>query len=125
MNDFYFPKEIENLISAKPYSVDSIGMSDSLVLIFDDMVLKIQSVSRCSENEHIMMDWLKNKVSVPECVFDITENGKNYLLMSKIKGKMSCEDEFMKNPRLLISTLRMQLMVFGKLIFRNVRSIIV
>ena len=26
----------------------------------------------------------------------IIENGKNYLLMSKITGKMSCEDEFMK-----------------------------
>lgn len=105
MENLYLPEKIRNAVYGKSYIADDIGMSDSSVLIFDDMVLKIQSVSRCSENEHIMMDWLKNKVSVPECVFDITENGKNYLLMSKIKGKMSCEDEFMKNPRLLISTL--------------------
>ena len=74
MKDFCIPEIINYLISGKPYIFDETGMSDSSVLIFDDMVLKIQSVSRCSENEHIMMDWLKNKVSVPECVFDITEN---------------------------------------------------
>ena len=105
MNDFYFPKEIEKIIGGKPYSVDSTGMSDSSVLIFDYMVLKIQPVSRWSENEHIMMDWLKNKVSVPECICNINENGKNYLLMSKISGKMSCDDEYMSNPNLLIPIL--------------------
>ena len=56
MNDFYFPKEIENLISAKPYSVDSIGMSDSSVLVFDDAVLKIQNDSVICKNESLMMN---------------------------------------------------------------------
>ena len=105
MNDSYFPEDIENLISGKPYSVDSIGMSDSSVLIFDDAVLKIQNDSVFARNEYLMMKWLENSVPVPECICNIIENGKNYLLMSKITGKMSCEDEFMKNPKLLISVL--------------------
>lgn len=100
-----YPKKILEYIDGKDFLTDKIGMSDSSVLIFDDMVLKIQPVSRWLENEHIMMDWLKNKISVPEIICNITENGKNYLLMSKISGKMSCEDEFMKNPKLLISIL--------------------
>ena len=105
MNDSYFPKDIEDLISGKPYSVDSIGMSDSSVLVFNDAVLKIQNDSVFVENEYLMMKWLENSVPVPECICNIIENGKNYLLMSKISGKMSCEDEFMKNPKLLISVL--------------------
>jgi len=105
MTDFYFPKDIENIIGGKPYSVDETGMSDSSVLIFDDSVLKIREDSEFIRNEHIMMKWLENKVSVPECVCNITENGKNYLLMSKISGKMSCEDEFLNEPGFLVSVL--------------------
>ena len=86
MENLYLPEKIRNAVYGKSYIADDIGMSDSSVLIFDDMVLKIQSVSRCSENEHIMMDWLKNKVSVPECVFDITENGKKLFINVKNKG---------------------------------------
>ncbi len=99
------PEKISSLIEKKDFTVDEIGMSDSSVLIFDDMVLKIQPVSKSYENEHLMMNWLKNKISVPECICNVTENGKNYLLMSKIGGKMSCEDEYMSDPNLLISVL--------------------
>lgn len=44
------------------------------------------------------MDWLENKVLSPKCLCDYSENGKNYLLMSKIPGKMSCDGEYMQNP---------------------------
>ena len=105
MENLYLPEKIRNAVYGKSYIADDIGMSDSSVLIFDDMVLKIQASEKHNENEHVMMKWLKDRISVPECICDITENGKNYLLMSKISGRMSCEDEFMKNPRLLIFTL--------------------
>ncbi len=105
MKDFYFPETIKNLIDGKPYFLDEIGKSDSFVLIFDDMVLKIQKDSPLVRNEHLMMKWLENKVSVPECIYNITENSKNYLLMSRVSGKMSCEDEFMNDPKLLLSIL--------------------
>ena len=37
-----FPLEIKNIIKDKPFSQDDVGLSDSQVLIFDDMVLKIE-----------------------------------------------------------------------------------
>lgn len=52
-----------------------------------------------------MMNWLEGKVPVPKIICYHTENGKNYLLMSKISGKMSCDDEFMKNPKQLVFVL--------------------
>ncbi|MBR2640474.1 MAG: aminoglycoside 3'-phosphotransferase [Oscillospiraceae bacterium] len=100
-----FPEKILNYIGGKDFVIDKIGMSDSSVLIFDDMVLKIQPENSFNKNEHLMMKWLKNKVSVPEIICNITENGRNYLLMSKIAGKMSCDDEFLKNPKQLVFVL--------------------
>ena len=100
-----FPKKILENIDGKDYFTDKIGMSDSSVLIFDDAVLKIQNDSSILKDESLMMDWLKNRISAPEIICNITESGKNYLLMSKINGKMSCDDEFMKNPKQLVFVL--------------------
>ncbi|MBR3963151.1 MAG: aminoglycoside 3'-phosphotransferase [Oscillospiraceae bacterium] len=100
-----FPEKILKYIDGKDFVTDNIGMSDSSVLIFDDMVLKIQPENSFNKNEHLMMKWLKNKVSVPEIYCNITENGRNYLLMSKIAGKMSCDDEFLKNSKQLVFVL--------------------
>lgn len=100
-----FPEKILKYIDGKDFVTDNIGMSDSSVLIFDDMVLKIQQENSFNKNEHLMMKWLKNKVSVPEIICNIIENGNNYLLMSKIAGKMSCDDEFLKNPKQLVFVL--------------------
>ena len=105
MKNFCIPEIINDLISGKSYVFDETGMSDSSVLIFDDMVLKIQKDSPFIRNEHLMMKWLENKVSVPECISNITENGVNYLLMSRISGKMACDDEFMNDSNLLFSVL--------------------
>ena len=105
MEDLYLPEEILNIVAGKKYYKDDIGMSDSSVLVFDDMVLKIRKDSQFVKNEKLMMSWLKNKISVPEIIFDCSENGFDYLLMSKISGKMSCDDEFMNDPCFLVSVL--------------------
>ena len=113
MKDFCFPDEIKEYIGSKTYFVDKTGMSGSFVLIFDDMVLKIQKDSEFVRNEHIMMNWLKNKVPVPECICNITQNGINYLLMSRIAGKMSCEERFMNDPSFLVSVLALFFSLFS------------
>ncbi len=105
MKNFDLPKKILDFVDGKQFVFDDIGMSDSSVLIFDDLVLKIRNESDIIKNEHRMMDWLENKVFAPKCICDYSENGKNYLLMSKISGKMSCDDEYMQCPGFLISTL--------------------
>ncbi|MBO5825866.1 MAG: hypothetical protein J6R03_04505, partial [Treponema sp.] len=44
-----FPEQIKQIIKDKPYTQDNIGMTDSQVLIFDDMVLKIEKRSEWKE----------------------------------------------------------------------------
>lgn len=105
MKDFYLPEQIKNIIGNRSFSLDDTGMSDSSVFIFDDMVLKIQKDSAFVKNEHAMMNWFENKEFVPKCLYNHTENGINYLLMSKISGKMACDEEFMLFPSLLIDNL--------------------
>ena len=102
MNDFYLPQKILDYVAGEPFVMDDIGMSDSSVLIFDSMVLKITKDFGNELNEHIMMNWLVGKVPVPKIICYHTENGLNYLLMSKTEGKMSCDDEFMRDPNLLM-----------------------
>ena len=66
MKDVFLPDKIKEIIGDRKFLLDGIGMSDSSVLIFDDMVLKIQPCSKWTENEHVMINWLKNKVLAPE-----------------------------------------------------------
>ena len=97
--------KIDEFIAGKNYYIDETGMSDSSVLIFDDMVLKIQPEKKPLKNEHEIMDWLKNKISVPKILCNVLENGLDYTLMTKIPGKMSCEEEYMSRPEFLVSVL--------------------
>lgn len=103
--EIYLPDTIREYVEGKPFVSDSIGMSDSSVLTYDDMVLKIQNGSADIENEHKMMNWLKNKLPAPQCIDYCFENGRFYLLMTRISGKMACDDEYLNNPKELVSIL--------------------
>ena len=92
----YLPSEIEKITGNKPYTIDDIGQSGSKVLIFDDMVLKISNESDENDNELKLMKWLTNKVPAPEIICHINENELDYLLMSKISGKM-CHFPYQSN----------------------------
>lgn len=101
----YFPQKIKDFIGNKKYERDSVGMSDSQVILFDDMVLKIQQSNSETANEVQMMKWLRNIVPVPELIAAETENDTSFILMSKIKGKMLCDEAFTNNPEKLLSLL--------------------
>ncbi len=105
------PEKIANLISNEIYTTDEIGMSESSVLLFEDKVLKIQEYNKESESEYDIMKWLQGKLPVPKILAYEISNEKSYLLMSKINGKMACEEEYMKNSsvqtKLLSSGLEM------------------
>lgn len=85
-----FPSEIYNAVKDQPYETDSIGESGSTVLLFEDMVLKIEKSSPQADNEHGVMEWLDGKLPVPKVIAFAKENGYNYLLMSRLEGEMSC-----------------------------------
>lgn len=48
--------------------------------------------------ESIRLDYLSDKISVPEKVFYEKYNGKSYILTKSLKGNMLCDKYFEKNP---------------------------
>lgn len=97
-----FPESISKLIDNRSYISDSVGMSASSVLCFEDMILKIEDTNAVSDNEHSMMRWLNGKLPVPEVLaFDRTD-GRNYLLMSRLPGHMLCAPEVLRRSGLII-----------------------
>ena len=105
MNKLHMPSKIKSLIDKKSFVVDDIGMSGNQVLIFEDMVLKIEDSSVSMIEQVQMMQWLKGKIPVPQMVVYEEENGKSYLLMSKISGEMSCDTYYLEHPQILLEAL--------------------
>ena len=99
------PTKIKEWIENKPYSIDIIGLSGNQVLIFEDMVLKIENSSESVEQQVQMMQWLEGKVPVPKVLAYEVENGKSYLLMSKVSGIMSCDTYYLEHPQVLLEAL--------------------
>lgn len=92
------PQTIAELTRGLPYREDDIGCSDSRVLIFDEMVLKIEPYSTLVERQNTMLRWLDGKLPAPKIIHSENTDGVNYLLMSRIHGKMSCDEEYMNQP---------------------------
>lgn len=105
MNELEVPSKIKSFIDKKTYTVDDIGMSGNQVLIFKDMVLKIEDSSTSIENQVQLMKWLEGKLPVPKVVVYEESDGKSFLLMSKIDGKMSCDTYYLENPQILLEAL--------------------
>lgn len=101
------PGRIREITGDRPFQTDETGMSDSEVILFDDMVLKVQAADRMGEaaNEYRMMQWLQGKLPVPKVLACEEENGKNWLLMTRLPGNMLCDERYMKNPELLLQVL--------------------
>ena len=99
------PENIQRFLNQESYETDQVGMSDAKVLLFSDKVLKIEPESQESAYEYSIMKWLKGKLPVPEVLAFEKENGKNYLLMSRLCGEMACSERYMKTPDELVTLL--------------------
>lgn len=99
------PEKIKNLIGERPYTLDEIGMSGSQVLLFDDMVLKIQPEGAEAQTERNMMRWMRDRLPVPEILCHEIDGGHSFLLMSRVRGKMSCDLELINEPERLVDIL--------------------
>lgn len=105
MMQLYMPLKIKSLIDNKPYTIDDIGMSGNQVLIFENMVLKIEEWTEFVERQVQMMQWLEGKVPVPKVIAYEVEKEKSYLLMSKVSGVMSCDTYYLEHPQSLLEAL--------------------
>lgn len=105
LHQMNIPTKIQKIIEGKPFIIDEIGMSGNQVLIFEDMVLKIENNSDSVTKQVEMMQWLKAKIPVPQILAYEVEKDKSYLLMSKMDGKMSCDTEYLEQPHILVQAL--------------------
>lgn len=99
------PESISRLISGKQYSIDDVGMSGSQILVFDDAVLKIVKCRKENDDTVQMMRWLEGRIPVPRVICYEQDNEYQYLLMSKLTGKMSCDEYYMERPQELLTLL--------------------
>lgn len=113
------PDKIKNLIGDERFSYDNVGMSASTIIIFTDKILKIQTISEESEHEYQIMKWLQDKLPVPKVLANEKAGEKNYLLMTKVPGEMSCADQYMKNPEHLVNLLAEGLKMLWKVDISN------
>lgn len=98
------PDSIGKMILEKPYETDSVGKSGSGVFVFEDFVLKIVEASekeRRVQNEGAVqvMRWLEGKLPVPKVLAYEADDDFQYLLMSRLHGKMACDEAYLENPR--------------------------
>jgi kanamycin kinase/aminoglycoside 3'-phosphotransferase-3 len=91
------PPRIAAKVYGLPHQQDTIGMSGSTILLFDEMVLKIEKTSRSSINEQKLLAWLDGKLPAPRMIEAETRDETSYLLMSKLPGEMACSDHSLRN----------------------------
>lgn len=101
----YVPEPIRAITGDAPYTCDSVGKSGAAVLCFENMVLKIGPREAKFDASVEMLRWLQGRLPVPEVLCAMTEGEKQYLLMSRVPGKMSCDREFTKDPHVLAQRL--------------------
>ena len=88
-NEMPFPRVIAERVGTEPFTADAVGRSDSAVLLFGDQVLKIGKTSEVSENEYEILKFLDGKLRAPRVLAFARENGFDYLLMTRLDGKMA------------------------------------
>lgn len=101
----HLPSAIKEIVQARPYTQDTIGMSGAAILLYPDMVLKIQPESEESRRERTTMSWLSGKLPVPKILYAEAFGGISYLLMSRLPGTMSCDASMLCQPKQTVDCL--------------------
>ena len=110
-----YPLELQTLLNGMHCEEDGIGRSTAGVYrYFNDQTsyyLKVQPSFQDLEKEHNIMEWLQQRLPVPEKIYFKSYNGLDYLLMTEIEGEMLCSNYFLDNPeesvRLLADGIKM------------------
>lgn len=105
MTQMWLPESIKKELNTENYTENTIGMSRAKVFMFPDKVLKIQPDAPWADREIVILKWLDGKLPVPKVVAHEKQDGMTYLLMTRISGRMSCDEVFFRKPDILITRL--------------------
>ena len=95
------PAAIQALLPQHPGAKNHIGLSGAQVVMYEDCVLKVQPDTGNAANEGIMLRFLKGRLPVPEVLAEAVQGGMRYLLMTRLRGRMLCDEAFLDNQPLL------------------------
>ena len=99
------PESIRRQIENLPYTVDGTGKSGSQVLLFPELVLKIGTPNPQTPGMVRVMQWLEGKLPAPRVIHFEADGEKEYLLMTRVPGKMACDKSYLSQPELLLPLL--------------------
>lgn len=99
------PASIRSRIQGLSYEVNDTGMSGSTVLMFPDRVLKIGPHSQLTDGMVRVMDWLEGRLPAPRVLQFERDQSREYLLMTRVPGKMACDKAYLTQPELLLKLL--------------------
>lgn len=90
----FVPEDMNFLIQGHSFETDSIGCSGAHIFMFDNnLVLKVEPIREDENSEYRMLEWLQGRLPVPEIVKFHSDGISNYLLMTRLPGKMACDPE--------------------------------
>lgn len=94
------PEEIRRLVAGRAGEQDHVGRSGSQVILYDDRVLKIGPAPKTPDRELTILTWLQGRLPVPRVLACAVEDGRRYLLLSRVPGQMVCSSPLMDDlPR--------------------------
>ena len=105
MDGISIPERIGKRIAGKPYAADEIGMSGAKILVFNDCVLKIGRYWEKNADTVRVMRWLEGKLPAPKVLCFGEDGERQYLLMSRVPGRMACDPYWLERPRELLALL--------------------
>ena len=96
------PETIAAILGGAAGQADSLGKSNAEVYLFDDYVLKVRPAGSWDTADTQILRWLAGKLPVPEVAAHEVQDGRDWLLMTRIRGKMLCDPDIMNRPALLL-----------------------
>ncbi len=99
------PSSILSRVAGQPFTVNDTGMSGAQVFLFPGLALKISRHSVLTDGMVQVMNWLEGRLPAPRVIALEKDAEKEYLLMTRITGKMACDRRYLEQPDLLLSLL--------------------
>jgi len=94
----------EFIKDAKLNNIDIGCSGDRIVEIIKENKIYFlkETISGKLDKEYFLLNWLKDKLPVPEIVYFSTDKEKSYLITRKLSGEMICCDEIFDYPEKVI-----------------------
>ena len=103
--DLYIPDSIRGIIGDRPCEKDTVGLSGATVLLYDDVVFKVDELGADWNRNLTMLQYFKGKFQVPEIIKIVEEGDTGYLLLSRLPGKMPNVSPMLYQPKKLAELL--------------------